>query len=85
MAVGGREVKRKILEPGDRVLAARPDNASGPGWRNYPIWVYVQREGGTIREECLQPDEQTANMALLFDVVEAAERELIGEIERACR
>jgi hypothetical protein len=47
--------------------------------------VYVQRNGGTIREECLQPDEQTPNMALLFDVVEAGQRELIGEIERACR
>jgi hypothetical protein len=78
-------MKRKILEPGDRVLAARPDSASGPGWRNEPIWVYVQRNGGAIREECLQPDEQTGNMALLFDVVEAGQRELIGEIERACR
>ena len=78
-------MKRKILKPGDRVLAARPENASGSGWRNKPIWVYVEGTGGTIRVECLQPDEQTENMLLLFDVAEASQRELITEIGRACR
>lgn len=77
--------KRKILDPGDRVLAARPDKASGPGWRNYPIWVYVQRNGGEIRAECLQPDERTDAMTVMFDTLYAAQREMIGEIERACR
>ena len=78
-------MKRKILKPGDRVLAVRPEFSIGPGWRNKPMWVYIQSTGGEIREECVQPNEQTENMLLLFDVAEAGQRELIAEIGRACR
>ena len=78
-------MKRKILKPGDRVVAARPEFSIGPGWRNKPIWVYVQLTCGEIREECLQPNEQTENMLLWCDVAEASQRDLIAEIGRACR
>ena len=72
------------LQPGDRILAARPQNSKGPGWHNQPLWVYYMRNG-VVHETCLQPDEQTPTMAVLFDVLEAAQNEMIREIERVRR
>lgn len=60
------------LEPGDTILTAYAEPASGPGWSNSPVWVVVQGREGKLRQECLQPNEQSEAMRILYAVSTAA-------------
>lgn len=60
------------LHEGERIVAVVPEYASGPGWSNTPLWVYVRDLSGVIREFAIQPQEQTLEMLLLFKILEAA-------------
>lgn len=66
------------------IVTAYPEYAECPGWRNEPIWVVV-RVNGDLREVCLQPDEQTAEMRYLFAVCAAANVAMTRAVERAMR
>ena len=48
------------------VVAAWPENASGPGWSNTLMWVLIQDANGGLRRETLQPNEQSDEMRTLF-------------------
>lgn len=63
---------RRILEDGEHIVTAYAQAASGPGWSNSPIWVIVQAIDGTLRQECLQPDEQSLEMVTLYNISQAA-------------
>lgn len=79
------KVERALhLAPNESIRAAWCERASGPGWSNRIVWVLVQSPT-RIRVECLQPDEQTEDMRLLFDVAEAAHTGLRGAVARAAR
>ena len=54
------------LKPGDSIVTAYAESAAGPGWANSPVWVIVRDGDGKLRQECLQPDEQSRDMALLY-------------------
>ena len=55
------------LHKDERIIAVVPEYASGPGWANKPIWVYIEQSATKrLRTECIQPDEQTAEMHTLF-------------------
>lgn len=54
------------LSYGERIIGVRPEIAGGPGWSNTPVWVFVATPDGRLREECLQPTEQTAAMRTLY-------------------
>lgn len=56
------------FEEGDRVVCAFAQKADGAGWANWPLWVIIRDRGGELREECLQPDEQTSEMQMLYKV-----------------
>lgn len=57
----------------DHILTAYAERANGPGWANAPVWVIVRSQlDGSLRQECLQPDEQTSDMQTLYRVSEAA-------------
>lgn len=60
--------KPSWLREGDHVVAAWGAHASGPGWNNQPLWILVRSRLGELREECLQPQQQTEAMRLLYDV-----------------
>jgi hypothetical protein len=68
------------LTRGERVLAVVPEYASGPGWANMPVWVHVGNIDGTYRSECLQPDEQSAEMLTLFRVGAHMQSALVGAV-----
>lgn len=55
----------------DQIVTAYAQRASGPGWTNCPLWVIVKGADGILREECLQPEDQTAGMATLYNISEA--------------
>ena len=59
------------LEPGDTILTAYAEPASGSGWSNSPVWVIVQGREGKLRQECLQPVDQPEAMRALYAVATA--------------
>ena len=59
-------VRRIKLEYGERVIAVVPEDASGPGWSNHPISVYIACLDGRLRTEWIQPGERTAELHTLF-------------------
>lgn len=61
------------LKRNERVVAVVPEIINGAGFRNTPLWIYiVDNIAGTYREECLQPEEQTDRMRVLFPTLETA-------------
>lgn len=61
-------MKRK---PGDWIITVYAQSANGPGWANQPLWVVVRGIDGVIREECLQPAEQSRDMLVMYGISEA--------------
>ena len=70
-----------MKKSGDQVVTAYAEYSSGPGWANAPIWIIV-RNGGDLREECLQPKEQTREMQVLFNICQAANSALTNEVQK---
>ena len=74
------------LSEHDHILAAYAEPASGPGWSNTPIWVIVRsRYDGAIRLECIQPQEQSAEMQVLYRVSSAAHEAMTHWVRRAAK
>ena len=61
-----------VFNDGDTLVTAFAHRAHGPGWANRPIWIIVRARDGTLREECIQPEDQNAAMLWLYDISEAA-------------
>ena len=58
---------------GDSVVMAWAEACSGPGWSNRIVWVLVrERFSSALRLECLQPEQQGAEIVALFKVCAAA-------------
>lgn len=68
------------LTAGERVVAVVPERCCGPGWINTPAWVYIATNDGRLREECIQPDEMTPQMRVLFNAGEAMCKALIDAV-----
>lgn len=73
------------LAPDERIVTAYAQRASGPGWSNAPVWVIVRDGNGRLRELCIQPDEQTREMLMLYDVAAAAHDALVRAVQSAAR
>lgn len=57
------------LESRERVIAVVPTIRFGPGWANNPVSVYiVDTRNGSLRQEYIQPEEQTAEMHTIFAI-----------------
>jgi hypothetical protein len=53
------------LNDGDYIITAYAQ-LSAVGWANAPIWVIVANGNHKLREECIQPKDQTAEMITLY-------------------
>lgn len=75
---------RRLLNmgKGDTIVTAYPQSVAGPDWANIPLWVIVRDGDGILREECLQPDEQTVDIRMLFTVCEATHGAMLSAVER---
>lgn len=69
----------------ETIVTAFAERASGPGWSNMPIWVIVRGVNQSLREECIQPADQTAGMHTLFDVSNAAHQAMKSAVESMVR
>ena len=54
------------------LVTAWAERASGPGWANTLIYALYRDGNGQLTLECFQPDEQTAEMRILFDISASA-------------
>ena len=70
------------LNDGDRVVTAWAEHASGPGWSNQIVWVIIRDAQGRLREEGIQPENQTHGMRALFDTAAAVTKSLTAEVLR---
>jgi hypothetical protein len=68
------------LNEHEHVVAVVADPACGPGWSNTLLWVIVQDGNGSLRRECLQPDEQSDGIRLLYATAAAVHRALMLEV-----
>ena len=55
-----------IIGRDDTIVTAYAEPANGPGWANTPLWVIVRDAAGKLRQECIQPGEQTEDMLTLY-------------------
>ena len=69
----------------DHIVAVVAEPASGPGWSNTPLWVIVQDENGKLRRECLQPEEQSDEIRLLYGVAAQVHRVMCAAVEGVVR
>lgn len=65
-----------LLAPSEHIVTVYAEPASGPGWSNSPLWVVVRAVDGSLREECIQPPEQTNEMVLLYAIAACVHQQL---------
>ena len=68
------------LAHGERIVGVLPQRCGGPGWSNAPVWVAIAGNDGTLREECIQPEEMTPAMRVLFAAGEAMCNALLAAV-----
>lgn len=69
------------LNKDEYVVTAYASRASGPGWANTPLWVVIRdRVTGLYREDCIQPEHQTAGMRILYGISEQAHMAMVAEV-----
>jgi len=64
----------------ETIVTAFAEYSAGPGWANRPLWVIVRGADQNLREECIQPEDQTADMRALFHVSNAAHVAMTGAV-----
>lgn len=70
-----------MIEKEDKIVTAFAESASGPGWANQPVWIIVRDKLGNLREECLQPEEQTETMQAIYKISQAVHQVMKHEVE----
>lgn len=75
--------KKLPFELGERdvIIGVRTDYASGPGWSNAPLWIYVQDGDQHIRQECLQPEEQPELTRRVYAALEALQNAVLRDVK----
>lgn len=77
-----KTVNKQIrLAKNERIVAVVPEYASGPGWTNSPLFVYITDTQSNVRSVCLQPGQQTPKMLTLFKVYAVAHEHLLSAVD----
>jgi hypothetical protein len=69
------------LKKGEHVITAFAQSASGPGWANSPVVVIVRGLDGAIRQEWIQPREQTREMVTLYPLSQAIHQAMTAAVQ----
>jgi len=64
-----------------KVLTAWCEGARGPGWANTPVWVITVDGDGTLRRDCLQPEQQSPGLLSAYRLLEQAHKLCMAEVE----
>lgn len=72
-----------VLDEFEEVTAVVPENCSGPGWSNSPIWVHIENHAlNKHRTEVIQPHNQTQEMQILFRTCAEAHKSMLCAVRR---
>lgn len=69
------------LAKDDHITTAYAESGGGPGWGNAPVWVIVRSADGKLRQECIQPDEQSAEIRSLYGISQAAHYAMVSAVQ----
>jgi hypothetical protein len=71
------------LNKNDIILCVYPECASGPGWSNTILFVVIKDTcSGIIREECIQPEEQSLLIKQIFYAAYEITKLLKNEVKK---
>ena len=73
------------LADGESIVTAYATYWSGPGWSNGTLWVIVRARDGTLREECIQPEQQSREMIEHFGYSALAHTNMVGAVKRSMK
>lgn len=66
----------------EQVIAVVPEYGTGSGWSNQVLWVHiVDHAAGTLRSECIQPEDQTPEQLMLFRIGAVVCAELVESVK----
>ena len=68
------------LSPDERIIAVVPEICSDVGYGSTPTWVYILRPDGTLRIECIQPEESSPELKTLHFIGNAVCRMLVKAV-----
>jgi len=68
------------LKPHETIVTAWAEHCYGPGWANAPVWVIVRDGNGNLRQEVIQPDEQSAEMVELHGIDAIVSSKMTGYV-----
>lgn len=66
----------------EHIICCYAEYCNGPGWSNALLWYLVKDVNGKIREECLQPQEQSNDVLTLFPVLAAAHGQMLKALKK---
>jgi len=73
------------LAKGESIVTAYAERAYGPGWANSLVWVIVRSRDGALRQECLQPEDQSPAISWLYLPSEAMHLAMSAAVGRQCQ
>lgn len=65
-----------MLGKDEKVIHAWAEKCKGPGWSNDLVWLLVQGTDGRLRQESLQPHEQSDEIRLLLEFSDLISKKL---------
>ena len=68
------------LKRDDHIVTAWAEAASGPGYSNAPLWVLIRNPIGELRVECMQPEQQSLEMLVLYSTSAAAHEAMLNAV-----
>jgi hypothetical protein len=73
--------KKIKLSRHESIIGIEPRVCAGPGWGNSPMCIHiVDKATGKYRLECLQPEDRTKEMAILFPILLSAYNSMLNEV-----
>ena len=70
-----------IVGKNESIVTAYAEPAAGPGWANRPLWVIVRDGNQKLREECIQPEDQTQEMCALYSISAATHAAMVTAVK----
>lgn len=69
------------LSKAERIVCAYAKPWRGQDlWLNAPLWLIVRGDDGVLREECMQPEEQSKDIQMLYATAAAVHAALLDAL-----
>lgn len=79
---GKSATSKTVNHPAQNVICAYTEKAHGPGWDNQLVWFITCDDNGVLRQECLQPEQQSAEIAQLYNICHETNLALTAAVKK---